>query len=160
VDVAPVFLGSVFTAGSGCGWLREGKGGFRDSRGRCGAAAAAARADGGRRWLGAIAGSTCGSECRPARRGEEPQPPPGQQVLMARYRTARLLDQPAEFVDLAEDGLDAAGACRVRRHHPALDGGEPAAGIRRYRQVGGAAGRSAIWPPTSEESRSRIDTAL
>ena len=31
----------------------------------------------------------------------------GQQILMARHRDGQLLDQPAEFVDLAEDGLDA-----------------------------------------------------
>ena len=61
---------------------------------------------------------------------------------MARHRDGQLLDQPAELVDLAEDGLDAVGACRVRRHHPALDRGEPAAEFGDLAgEVGGAAGK-------------------
>ena len=51
-----------------------------------------------------------------------------------------LLDQPAEFVDLADHGLDAVGAGRIGRHHPALDGGEPAAEFGDLAgEVGGAA---------------------
>ena len=61
---------------------------------------------------------------------------------MARHRDGELLDQHAEFVDLAEHGLDAVGACRVRRHHAALDGGEPAAEFGDLAgEVGGAAGQ-------------------
>ena len=51
-----------------------------------------------------------------------------------------LLDQHAEFVDLADHGLDAVGAGGIRRHHPALDGGEPAAEFGDLAgEVGGAA---------------------
>ena len=59
---------------------------------------------------------------------------------MARDRDGQLLDQHAEFVDLADHGLDAVGACGVRRHHPAFDGGEPAAEFGDLAgEVGGAA---------------------
>ena len=57
-------------------------------------------------------------------------------------RDGQLLDQHAEFVDLADHGLDAVGACGVRRHHPAFDGGEPAAEFGDLAgEVGGAAGQ-------------------
>ena len=80
---------------------------------------------------------------RPVRRGGgRGRHARGQQILMARHRDGQLLDQPAELVDLAEDGLDAVGACRVRRHHPALDRGEPAAEFGDLAgEVGGAAGK-------------------
>ena len=60
---------------------------------------------------------------------------------MARHRDGQLLDQPAEFVDFAEHGLDAVGVGGACRHHPALDRGEPAAEFGDLAgQVGGAAG--------------------
>jgi hypothetical protein len=53
-----------------------------------------------------------------------------------------LLDQHAQFVDLAYHGLDAVGACGVRRYHPAFDGGEPAAEFGDLTgEIGGAAGQ-------------------
>ena len=59
---------------------------------------------------------------------------------MAGDRDRELLDQHAEFVDLADHGLDAVGAGRIGRHHPALDGGEPAAEFGDLAgEVGGAA---------------------
>ncbi len=53
-----------------------------------------------------------------------------------------LLDQHAEFVDLADHGLDAVAAGGIRRHHAALDGREPAAEFGDLAgEVGGAAGQ-------------------
>src|ERR1700682_44173 len=50
------------------------------------------------------------------------------------------LDQHAEFIDLADDRLDAVAACGICRHHPALDGGEPAPELCDLtREVSGAA---------------------
>src|SRR6266851_9236936 len=50
------------------------------------------------------------------------------------------LDQHAEFIDLADDRLDAVGACGICRHHPALDGSEPAPELGDLtREVSGAA---------------------
>ena len=51
-----------------------------------------------------------------------------------------LFDQHAQFADLADHGLDAVGAGRIGRHHPALDGGEAAPEFGDLaREVGGAA---------------------
>src|SRR5260370_41681309 len=51
-----------------------------------------------------------------------------------------LLDQHAQFVDLAGHGLDAVRARGIYRHHPALDGGQPAPEFGNLaREVGGAA---------------------
>ena len=53
-----------------------------------------------------------------------------------------LLDQHAEFVDLADHGLDTVAAGGIRRHHPALDGGEAPAELGNLAgEVGGAAGQ-------------------
>ena len=59
---------------------------------------------------------------------------------MAGDGSRELLDQHAEFVDLADHGLDAVGAGGIRRHHPALDRGQPAAEFGDLAgEVGGAA---------------------
>ena len=59
---------------------------------------------------------------------------------MAGDGNRKLLDQRAEFADLAGHGRNAVGAGRICRHHPALDGGETAAEFGDLtRQVGGAA---------------------
>ncbi len=64
----------------------------------------------------------------------------GQHVVMAGDGDRELFDQHAEFVDFADHGLDAVGAGGIRRHHPALDGGEPAAEFRHLAgEIGGAA---------------------
>ena len=63
-----------------------------------------------------------------------------QHVVMAGNGNCELLDQHAEFTDLADHGLDAVGAGRIGRRHPALDGGKPAAEFGDLtREVGGAA---------------------
>ena len=51
-----------------------------------------------------------------------------------------LLDQHAEFIDFADHCEDAVAPGRIRRHHPALDGREPAAELGDLAgEVGGAA---------------------
>ena len=64
----------------------------------------------------------------------------GQQIVVTGDRDGQLLDQHAQFVDLAHHGLDAVGACGVRRHHPAFDGSEPAA---EFGDLAGEVGRAA-----------------
>src|SRR6266853_1477792 len=59
---------------------------------------------------------------------------------MAGDRDRELLDQHAQFADLAGHGLDAVRVCGICRRHPALDGGQPAPEFGHLaREVGGAA---------------------
>ena len=139
IDIEPVFLDGVLHRGE---QLRLA------ARGEAASAAAAALPAAAARALATAAGvprrdrrSLRGSAaaCRPERGGAAAAPR-GQHILMARHRDRELLDQHAEFVDLADHGLDAVGAGRIRRHHPALDRGEPAAEFGDLAgEVGGAA---------------------
>ena len=59
---------------------------------------------------------------------------------MACDRDGELLDQHAEFADLADHRLNAVGAGGIGRRQPALDRGEPAAEFGDLtREIGGAA---------------------
>ena len=63
----------------------------------------------------------------------------GQQILMGRHGGGELPDQSAQFVDLADDRLDAVGVGRIGRGDAALDGGKPAAELGHLAsEVGGA----------------------
>ena len=64
--------------------------------------------------------------CVIVRLGPARLPARGQHVVMVCDGDGELVDQHAQFVDLADHGLDAVGAGRICRHHPALDGGEAA----------------------------------
>ncbi len=80
---------------------------------------------------------------------------------MAGDRDGELLDQPAKFVDLADHGLDAVGLAEfadTTRPSTAASRRPNSATWRARSAV--PRDRSAIWPPTSVRSRSRIDTAL
>ncbi len=64
-----------------------------------------------------------------------------QHLVVACDRGRELLDQHAELVDLADHALHAVGAGGIRRHHLALDRGQPAAELGDLAgEVGGAAG--------------------
>ena len=72
-----------------------------------------------------------------------------------------LLDQHAEFADLAGHGLHAVGIGGIGRHHPALDRGEAAAEFSDLaRQIGGAARQIRDLAADIGAVAQPIDTAL
>ena len=129
-------------AASSCGWLRAGASAAAAGAGAAtgaGLATAApqAAAESMAARFAAPGHALCRDRGRRRWRGRRAR---GQQILMAGDGGRELLDQHAEFVDLADHGLDAVAAGGIRRHHPALDGGEPAAEFGDLAgEVGGAA---------------------
>ncbi len=152
VDVEPVFLDGVLDRGKELRLVARRRGGGLCRRGigrRCRFGSGRCRG-GDRRRLGAL--RCClrcfGTDERQFVRqfrgrcgcGSRGHGAGGQQIVMARNRGRELLDQHAEFVDLADHGLDAVGPRRVCRHDPPLDGSQPPAEFGDLAgEVGGAA---------------------